>query len=589
MPKSLRKAMNSPRTHTLRSGDGGLVVEIHPDGLTVHRGEPSELLITSPSPALIFPRVNGAVPAAELVELRQSDDLASFHFRLASEDVDGFTLFIEPGENSMVLWMEMPVRQTCQLNALGILPEGAGLNFYDVVNFRNRHRTDRTWPELVLGLGCETTTRSDDWQFAPHPTAFILRKNSFSLFAGFQDLQPTFGMDLKVERNVVKRWELDYGGPPHGLVLHPGEIFRSGRLRLFSSNEKSPYEVFSYFGKTLVENGLISDPAAKRRYDWWKEPIYCTWNDQTLLANQEAEDDLINQTADKVNPIVAKLDEDLVRDAVSVIRAEELPVRTLILDEGWNVARGDWHPHPERFPDFRGLIDELHSQGFKVMVWWSWAEIADNACIPEWQLARGGWRNRHSARWRDYSDPRIQEEYLKPLMRRFFSSEPGCFNLDGIKTDFLADKIHPETPLHDPAWRGEEIYFRKLTELFYTEMRNNKPEALHLGCSGHYWLAEFLDLNRTYDVHSTNWLEHEERARMLIATAPGATVSYDMMIFSENTDKYYESARRLGATVEIGNVLVQKENLFSPVRKADRDFMEVIRSGCRSTCCNPMA
>lgn len=581
--------MSAPGGHSLQSGDGDLVVEIQPDRLAVYRGDPRELLITSPSPALLLPRVCGSAPTAELVEIRQSSDLASLHFRLVGEEIDGFTVFIEPGKNSMVFWMEMHVRQTCQLNALEILPEGTGLSFYDLINFRNRHRTERTWPELVLGLGFETTTRSDDWQFAPHPTAFILRKNNFSLFAGFQDLQPTFGMNLKVERNTVNRWDLDFGTHPHGLVLHAGEVFRSGRLRLFSSNGKSPYDVFSAFGTTLVEKGLIPDPAAKRRYDWWKEPIYCTWNDQTLLADQEAEDDLANQTVDKVSPIVAMLDENLVRNAVSVIRAEELPVRTLILDEGWNVARGDWHPHPDRFPDFRGLIDELHSQGFKVMVWWSWAEIADNADIPAWQLAGGGWRNRHRARWRDYSDPRIQEQYLKPLMKTLFSSEPGCFDLDGIKTDFLADKIHPETPLHDSAWRGEEVYFRKLTGLFHTEMRSHKPDALHLGCSGHYWLAEFLDLNRTYDVHSTNWREHEERARMLMATAPGATVSYDMMIFSENTRKYYESARRLGATVEIGNVLAQRENIFSPVRKADRDFLELLRNGCRSACRVPVA
>ena len=54
-----------------------------------------------------------------------------------------------------------------------------------------------------------------------------------------------------------------------------------------------------------------------------------------------------------------------------------------------------------------------------------------------------------------------------------------------------------ETVLADPSWRGEEIFFLKMTELCYREMRRHKPDALHLGCAGHYWLAEFIDLNRT--------------------------------------------------------------------------------------------
>ena len=569
-------------SHILTTGRGDLRLDLRTDALTLHRMTESELLLTAPSPALLVPSIDGAPVPVTIGEIHQEGERIEIPLLTADDAaVEKIALSIEATEDALDFQVEFTARRDCELNALGLLPLETGLSFYDLVNFRNRHRTDRTWPELTLGHSIETSTFSDDWQFAPHPTAVVLRKNAIHLFVGFLELQPAYGMRIAVAHNQVKRWDVCFGPVPHGLKLKAGETFRSARLRLFLNEGESVHEVYKEAGRALVAEGLIPDPAKKVRHDWWLEPIYCTWGDQTMLARRIPEDDLAAQTAGTVAEITAKLTQDLVREVVQVIRREKLPVRTIILDEGWNVARGDWRPHPDRFPDLRGLVDELHAQGFRVMVWWSWAELDPKADLNPNELVQGGaWKNRHGSRWRDYSDPRIQEEYLKPLFHQLFSSEPGCYDLDGVKTDFLADKVHPETVLADPSWRGEEIFFLKMTELCYREMRRHKPDALHLGCAGHYWLAEFIDLNRTYDVHSTNWLEHEERALMLQCTAPGVVVSYDMMNFTENMDKYFASARKLGAAVELGNVLVQKDHPFANVRDADERFLDILRAGC---------
>lgn len=569
--------------HRIFTGDGELSLSLDASGFFLRRRSQGELLLTAPTPSLFLPVIDGEAASARLTRVDRHEGLLCAHFDTAGSAARELKLYVEARRDAFVIRVEFVATRACQLNALDLLPPHTGVNFYDLVNFRNRHRSDRAWPEITLGNPVDTSTYSDDWQFAPHPTAFLLRKDAFSLFAGFLDLQPSFGMKLKATRNRVEHWRLDFGPQPHGLPLAADSTFRSGRLRLAWGENLAPHDAFLRHGRALVEEGVIADPATKRRHDWWREPLYCTWGDQTLLADHETETNLIAQTADKVAPVVSKLDEALVRRAVSVILRERLPVRTILLDEGWNIARGDWRPHPERFPDLRGLVDELHAQGFKVMVWWSWAEIADHADIPADELAGGGqWRNKHRVRWRDYSDPRIQETYLKPLFRKLFSSEPGCYDLDGVKTDFLADKVHPDTPLSDPSWRGEETFFQKLTALFYREMCRHKPDALHLGCAGNYWLAEFMDLNRTYDVHSSNWREHEERARMLLCTAPGVPVSYDMMNFTENTDRYFESARDLGAAIELGNILLQRKNIFTPVTPADDALFDLLRVGCAS-------
>lgn len=40
-----------------------------------------------------------------------------------------------------------------------------------------------------------------------------------------------------------------------------------------------------------------------------------------------------------------------------------------IIDEGWHLPYGDWRFDPVKFPDPAGMISELHSLGFKVMLW----------------------------------------------------------------------------------------------------------------------------------------------------------------------------------------------------------------------------
>jgi len=484
----------------------------------------------------------------------------------------------EPGSGAFDVRCEFTATRDCQLNALAVLPENTILNLVEVINFRNRHHTPRTWPELLLGGdGCETDTTSRDWQFAPHPTLLTFKKLDAHLFIGALDLPRAYGFQFKAQQNRVRHFHLDFGSFPHGLPLAAGETFRSPRFRIFLRHGGTVYDVLDDFSAMLADAGVIPRPSVKPRHSWWTEPLYCTWIDQVFLAAARPPEDLQAQTAEQCVPTRKVLTSDMVRKALAVIRNEKLPFRTILIDEGWHVARGQWEPHPERFPDFRHLVDEIHAAGMKAVVWWNWAEIEKTAEVEPRHLACGGRLNRHGSRMRDYSLESTREEYLKPLFRKLFSSEPGCYDLDGVKTDFQADKVHPDLPPADPGWRGEENYFRKVYERFYQEMKRWKPDAVHIGCAGNFHLAHLIDINRTYDVHSVNSLEHEERAKMLRHTAPGCPVAYDFHNYLENLDEYFASARRLGASLQIGNILMTQEDLFSKPAPADSDYYALLR------------
>jgi hypothetical protein len=109
------------------------------------------------------------------------------------------------------------------------------------------------------------------------------------------------------------------------------------------------------------------------------------------------------------------------------------------------------------------------------------------------------------------------------------------------------------------------------------EMKKHKPGAVHIGCAGNYWLADLIDINRTYDVFSSNVKEHEERCRMLMATAPGCPVAYDFHNYLENLEAYLQSADKMGASLQIGNLLKTRKDMFSKPELADEKYYATLR------------
>lgn len=540
-------------------------------------------LLHMPSLELFFPVIDGhrCAPTFSHVETEGADRV-DVHF--TSAGLESFRLRIEgrPGHDAMVLSCAFKASKGGQLNQIDFFPPGTVLDFYNIVNYRNRHGTEATWPELLppTSEGCKTNTYSTDWQFAPHPTLLLFRKHELQLLFGAFDLPHAFGMYLDAADRKVRSWYLDYGQALHGQPLAAGEEFVSPGFLLFVRREPAVEGMLDTYARMLIDAGKITDPARKVRHSWWREPLYCTWIDQVMLSQVVVPIDLKEQAelaaSVSSDPAGDALTESMVRRAVEVIEREKLPFRTILIDGGWSAALGQWEPHPNRFPHFRELVDELHRKGFKVVVWWNWAEIGKNVQVNPAEMIGGGTLNRHGARVRDYSLP-VTQDYLRRLFHQLFSSDSGCYDLDGVKTDFLADKVHPEMPPSDPSWRGEENYFVQVTRLFYQEMKRYKPDAIHIGCAGNFWLAEYIDINRTYDCGGTNYLQHETRGRMLRHTTPGTPVAYDFHNQVENLNRYFASAHENAASVQIGNILLVEEDNLTPIGPPSPDYFALLR------------
>lgn len=146
--------------------------------------------------------------------------------------------------------------------------------------------------------------------------------------------------------------------------------------------------------------------------------------------------------------------EEEVNDVAARMRQEKLPCDVIHIDTDWFAENWicDWKPDPKKFPDFSGMIERLHQNGFRLSLWQLpyvergsvSTEVYDRGVRDGYFAAEpsGDLRFRHGLI--DFSNPEAvkwyQEELLRPLLEMgvdvikvdFGESAPGFFRYAGI-------------------------------------------------------------------------------------------------------------------------------------------------------------
>lgn len=133
--------------------------------------------------------------------------------------------------------------------------------------------------------------------------------------------------------------------------------------------------------------------------------------------------------------------QDKVLQYAQDVLANGMPPGVIMIDDNWHEPYGTWTFHPGRFPDPRGMVEELHAMGFKVMLWVcpfvSPDSITFRKLEPTGILLKDGegktairkWWNGYSAVL-DCTNPQAVDWIHKQL--DFLQSEYG---IDGFKLD----------------------------------------------------------------------------------------------------------------------------------------------------------
>lgn len=165
--------------------------------------------------------------------------------------------------------------------------------------------------------------------------------------------------------------------------------------------------------KHFPPSGTLPDPL------FFSMPQYNTWIE--LIYNQNQDDIL---------------------DYADNIIKNDFPVGVFMVDDNWQKHYGNFEFKPDKFPDPKGMIERLHSQGFRIMLWICPFVSADSPEFRELQkkgylIKRKGtnqpaiiqWWNGYSASY-DMSNPAAAEHYKAQL--RKLQTEYG---IDGFKLD----------------------------------------------------------------------------------------------------------------------------------------------------------
>lgn len=412
-------------------------------------------------------------------------------------------------------------------------------------------------------------TYSQDWQFAPHPSSFIFQAPRYNLLAACLELPSGFGMFLDIFKHKVLRWEINLGGSVHGQVVEKGETVNSPEFVFALDASEDVYHTARMYHDLLVECKQIPDPSKFGKWKSWKMPFVCTWIDQCEAARHMVE---YHDNGEGLNKVESALTCELLDREIALLKKMGTPYGIFCIDGGWMKCRGDWDMDPVRMEGIRKRIDELHCLGMKVILWYSPFDVfapSEMFKRKEW-LCGGGVLNRHGTPVIDYSNPKVQEEYLQPLFKRLFSSEDGCCNADGIKTDFMADKIHPNLPVHDPSWRGEERFIFNTLRLMWDEGRKYKEDWIHQGCTAHPHFEQITSFNRCYDSFSTDYRILFEREKMVEAFQPGNYINttetgddtrVDLEVFFKHSLETGHAIEFGGAIANFGNRLMTEKEL----------------------------
>lgn len=137
--------------------------------------------------------------------------------------------------------------------------------------------------------------------------------------------------------------------------------------------------------------------------------------------------------------------------------AAEMGFRTVILDDGWQISgagtkdyrkSGDWIPAPDKFPDFKGFVKDVHSFGQKLILWFAvpfagfeteaYRRFKNRLLFEENGFIYAGTLD---VRYKEVRD------YITGTYTRFIDD----YDIDGLKLDFIDHFISAGAPPYNDA------------------------------------------------------------------------------------------------------------------------------------------
>ncbi len=175
-------------------------------------------------------------------------------------------------------------------------------------------------------------------------------------------------------------------------------------------------------------------------------------------------------------------------DAASLLKEVEIGkamgYEAIIIDDGWQTLdsqrgyafTGDWKP--ERIPDMKGFVDDVHERGMKVLLWYAMSLMGERA------EAHPLFEGKYLRYWDGQSayalDPRYPE--VRDYIIGTYRSAIQDWDVDGFKLDFLGFFVATDTTVLELGEGRDYASVNRATDRLMTdvmlELRKVKPDVM---------------------------------------------------------------------------------------------------------------
>lgn len=343
------------------------------------------------------------------------------------------------------------------------------------------------------------------------------------------------------------------------LTLAPGEGIDT--LRTFvAAHQGDHFSTLSDYRRYMLKQGVqlpASPPSAF-------EPLWCAWG--------YGRDATLEQVIATL-PIV-----------------KQLGFGWVTLDDGWQVAEGDWTPNPAKYPhgdaDMKALVERIHAMGLKAQLWWTPLAADPGSPVerthPEQLLLKQDGARRMISWWNSY--------YLCPAYEpvrndaaAFAARALGEWGFDGLKVDgqHLNGAPRCYNPAHQHAAPTDAVeglpgFFKSVWDASHRQKADALVEICPCGTSYSFFNLPYMNMTVASDPESS-WQVRLKGKTLKALAGDGIAYFGDHVEMSEGGDDF---ASTLGVGGVVGSNFVwpgapgkkDPKLLLSPEREQEWAF-----------------
>ncbi|MCF6224492.1 MAG: alpha-galactosidase [Flavobacteriaceae bacterium] len=253
------------------------------------------------------------------------------------------------------------------------------------------------------------------------------------------------------------------------------------------------------------------------------EPIWCAWG----YERQFTLDEIVN----------------------TLPKVKELGIKWAVLDDGFQIAEGDWNTNPTKFPkgniEMKNLVDKIHDYGLKAKIWWTPLAADPHSKTlmenPDMKILQKNNAPQFITWWDAYYlSPSNKKtiEHTKETIRMFMEE----WGFDGLKMDGQhMNAVAPDFNLENPEISAEEL--PSFFQMIYDEARKINPRAVIENCPCGTCMSYFnmASMNQAVSSDPISSWQIRHKGKTYKALIPNTAYYGDHVELSDNANDFASS------------------------------------------------